>query len=234
MKANAVSSAVLIPPSFMGTDNTYVLETARSSAGAFLAFCRVDPYEPAIAQLLGHLVSSGCKGIRLTFTQIAERDRLLARALKPFWAAVAALHLPVSLYAPFHLEDIPDLVGEHEGLTVIIDHLGAAVHPGADPFVSFEQFLSLAASPRVFTKLSAICETSTGVFPFHDIHGYVEAAIVAYGPERVAWGSNYPVAVRCCSYTETLTFFDEVTKGRIDAGGVNHILGGTMRKLMNL
>src|SRR4051794_10197594 len=76
MSSSSVARAVLIPPSFIGEDNAYVLDAARDSGGSLVAYCRADPYRVDIFERLRSLASEGCRGIRLTFSQLSNGDTL--------------------------------------------------------------------------------------------------------------------------------------------------------------
>lgn len=233
MTANSVDRGVLIPPSFIGTDNSYVLEAARESGGALVAYCRVDPYDARIHELLPKLEREGCRGIRLTFPQIFEGDALSSPRLAPFWKCAQELNLAVALYTPFHLDDVPVVAARYPKLTLIVDHLGAAIHPGvSDPFAGLNALLRSAESPRVFTKLSGVCEISVQEFPYRDVHRSIHLALDAFGAARIAWGSDFPVAIRRCNYGQSLHFITEALADRVDQNEMNMILGGTMESIL--
>ncbi|MDR1824744.1 MAG: amidohydrolase family protein [Bifidobacteriaceae bacterium] len=74
------------------------------------------------------------------------------------------------------------------GLTVVIDHLGNPARGGADLPQWRRDIGQVAAQPNVYLKLSGL------YVPDQQYGELAHAARVAFGAERLMWGSDYPVA----------------------------------------
>lgn len=182
-----LSHGVLIQPSFLGTDNSYLLDSIDAAGGRLRGIAVVDP---AMTQAeLRALDRGGVVGIRLNLVGRPLPD-LTASEWTALLRAIAELGWQVEIQR--RAADLPGLVTtllDHD-LTVVIDHV-ALPDPAAgiaDP--AFAAVLALAASARVWVKLSA---------PYRNgPHGRSFARQAypllreAFGLERLMWGSDWP------------------------------------------
>ena len=75
---------------------------------------------------------------------------------------------------------------------IIVDHCGRP-RPGAglgQP--GFAALLRLAATGRVFVKISGYAKFSAQSYPYRDAWPYVQSLIQSFGPDSVVWGSDWP------------------------------------------
>ncbi|MFB9950081.1 amidohydrolase family protein [Rhizobium puerariae] len=111
-------------------------------------------------------------------------------------AAVAAMieHGLVfdALVLPHHLGPLLNFACRHPGLPIVIDH-------GAKPPIAEGRFIgwhapmkTLAGLPRVHCKLSGLL-TEAGDQKPQAVRPYAETIVDLFGPERVIWGSDWPV-----------------------------------------
>lgn len=95
---------------------------------------------------------------------------------------------------PDQLEAATRLVDRCPDTLFVLDHLGRPeIAAGVTPVWS-EGLARLADRPHVVAKLSGLIECSAG----HDwtaerFRPFFELALASFGPERVVWGSNWPV-----------------------------------------
>jgi len=187
--ANGISHAVLVQPSFLGTDNSFFLDVAkrypRRFRGVAVVDCAVTDTELAL------LDSTGVVGIRLNLIGLPvpqlsapEWQRLLARVNALGW------HVEVHREAV----DLHAVIGPllEQGCTVVIDHFGRPnPHTGAnDP--GFGYLLSVAATGRVWIKLSAAYRSASDDDGTALGSALTSHLLDAYTPERLVWGSDWP------------------------------------------
>jgi L-fuconolactonase len=96
---------------------------------------------------------------------------------------------------PRHLEHVPVLAGLVPGLRIIIDHLGKPpiATGGFEPWAS--RLTAAAEAPNVFAKLSGLDAGSGGHWSAADLSRYVNHALRVFGPQRLMYGSDWPVSV---------------------------------------
>jgi len=96
----------------------------------------------------------------------------------------------------------------HDDYTLVLDHLGKPpVTDGSPGFDRWsEQMKSLAELPHVVVKLSGlVTETSLGRGWAEQVSPYINAALNILGPERLMWGSDWPVCQLRTDYKEVIT-----------------------------
>ncbi|MEI9905591.1 MAG: amidohydrolase family protein [Asticcacaulis sp.] len=99
-----------------------------------------------------------------------------------------------ALIFPRHLPVIATLARHWPGLTFIIDH-------GAKPPIGDvegtqawrEAILSIATLPNVACKLSGLITEAAAGTALDALTPYVDHLYAAFGPERLMWGSDWPV-----------------------------------------
>ncbi|MGK9052209.1 amidohydrolase family protein [Neorhizobium petrolearium] len=144
----------------------------------------------SIAQLARH---PKLRGFRPMLQDIADDRWIDDPALD---AAVAAMveHRLVfdALVLPRHLEPLTNFARRHPDLPIVIDH-------GAKPPISEGRFIgwyarmkALAELPNVHCKLSGLL-TEAGDQKPQAVRPYAETILDLFGPDRVIWGSDWPV-----------------------------------------
>ncbi len=134
-------------------------------------------------------------GLRPMVQDIADDDWLLRADLIPAFDATIKHGLVYdALVLPRHLSRLLQIVERHPDLTVVIDHL-------AKPFIADGQMepwradmRCLAAHPKVHCKLSGLITEARVGWRVDDLRPYVETVLDLFGPDRLIWGSDWPVA----------------------------------------
>ncbi|MFM0670941.1 amidohydrolase family protein [Paraburkholderia sediminicola] len=187
--SNGVSHAVLVQPSFLGTDNSFFLEVAkrypRRFRGVAVVDCAVADNELAL------LDSTGVVGIRLNLVGL-KLPQLTAPDWRRLFARVNALgwHIEVHRQAV----DLHAVVGPllEQGCTVVVDHFGRPDPRTAADDPGFKYLLSLAATGRVWVKLSAAYRSAVNDDGMPLGTALASQLLDAYTPARLVWGSDWP------------------------------------------
>jgi L-fuconolactonase len=133
------------------------------------------------------------KGLRPMLQGLPD-DWILDPAIEPGIEAMQAHGLRLdALVCPRHLPSLTAFASRHPGLAVVIDHAAKpAIASGAlDPWRA--SIAELAAMPQVCCKLSGLLtEAGPGARPAH-LEPYVAHLLDIFGPERLMWGSDWPV-----------------------------------------
>ncbi|HUG23485.1 amidohydrolase family protein [Piscinibacter sp.] len=174
-QSHGVTRGVLVQPSFLGSDNSFLLEMLRTAAGRLLGVAVVAPdIERAELEAMHGL---GVRGVRLNL--VGTRHRILAASQKLF-AHIQSLYWHVELHTePGRLLSV--LQQLPSDLTLVLDHFGRPADSGElDLIVRGRQ-------DRLFVKLSA---------PYR-LHGLTPQALARrwsglLGPDKLLWGSDWP------------------------------------------
>ncbi|MFF0269951.1 amidohydrolase family protein [Kribbella sp. NPDC004536] len=85
--------------------------------------------------------------------------------------------------------------GRHEGLRFVLDHLGGPPPPGQDISAWAAGLRELARRPNVVAKVSGLSSgLAPGSWRAADLEDRVTVALEAFGPERLLYGSDWPLA----------------------------------------
>jgi L-fuconolactonase len=127
---------------------------------------------------------------------------------------------------PRHLEHVPVLAQRVPDLRIVIDHLGKPpiAAGGWEPWSSL--LARAARMPNVFAKVSGLDAGKADQWTAAVIAPYVDRALELFGPERLMFGSDWPVADLRGGYgkvwRETNLAF-----GRLSRDERDRVLGGT-------
>lgn len=161
-------------------------------AGGDLRDARVEAHldalhdVPFLVGIRHNLQAESCR--QLTDRSLLRGLRLLAERGLVFDACIRAEQLGPLI----------SLLGALPDLAVVVDHLGnpplreGLMSPEGQRWANGMRVL--AAMPRVFVKLSGL--SPAGGFPAYQARAgeYLRWIIDGYGPERVLWGSDWPVS----------------------------------------
>ncbi|MEV0648537.1 amidohydrolase family protein [Phytomonospora sp. NPDC050363] len=126
------------------------------------------------------------------------------------------------------------LAGAVEDTLFILDHLGKP-QIGADGFAAWREAIApLAEHPHVVAKVSGlVTEADWEKWTIADLRPYFECAVETFGPERLMWGSDWPVCTLAAEYKRVL----DVTGELLDEFAPTErrrILGGTAAEVYGL
>lgn len=178
-----IAGAVLVQPSFLGTDNSFMCEAIARWPDRLRGVAVVgEELEP---EELERLRAQGIRAVRLNLVGQPDPD-----FTSPRWRlwlnAVRTAGLSVDIHATGARWSrlLPPLLDQ--GITVVVEHMG---RPETIPMQcpGFRAILAAAASGRAWVKLSA---------PYRMPQGIAERAVPhlldAFGPGRLLWASDYP------------------------------------------
>jgi predicted TIM-barrel fold metal-dependent hydrolase len=187
--SNGVSHAVLVQPSFLGTDNSFFLDVVkrypRRFRGVAVVDCAVTDSELAL------LDRTGVVGIRLNLIGLK-----LPHLTAPDWQRLFARVNALGWHVEVHREavDLHAVVGPllEQGCTVVVDHFGRPDPHTAAGDPGFKYLLSVGATGRVWVKLSAAYRSAVNDDGTALGMSLARQILDAYTPDRLVWGSDWP------------------------------------------
>lgn len=189
MKANGITHAVIVQPSFFGTDNSYMCSVLREHREQFRGIAVVEP--TISEEELDALQADGVVGIRLNLDglPIPAFDQggwpeLLDSLRRRDW------QIEVHRVG----RDLPQLIDPllEAGMKLCIDHFG---RPDDDLGVDdpgFRHLLTKGASRRVWVKLSGAYRNGTEGRGFASAPKAAALLLEHLGADRLVWGSDWP------------------------------------------
>lgn len=112
-------------------------------------------------------------------------------------ALLAGRGLPLDVPDAFprHLDQAKRLAGEVDDLVVVLDHLGKPPLGDAPEMARWEQALrGFAGRATTVAKLSGLSTSGQGYAAVEDLRAAVDLALDLFGPERLMFGSDWPIA----------------------------------------
>ncbi|WP_156414279.1 amidohydrolase [Bordetella sp. N] len=189
LKALGATRAVLVQPSFLGTDNTFLLQAVREARDWMRAVVVVEP-EIALSELQA-MARDGAVGIRLNLLGKLLPDLAHARwdPLLEF-VRTNAWHVELHCEAGRLQQLMEPLLAR--GCQIVVDHfgrpdLGLGAH---DP--GFQYLLSTAATGSVWVKVSAAYRVGPGPDGGAQTQSLLDAVLHAFSADRLVWGSDWP------------------------------------------
>ncbi|GAA1171594.1 L-fuconolactonase [Kitasatospora gansuensis] len=98
-------------------------------------------------------------------------------------------------------------------LTFVLDHLSKPpIAAGAlEPWAT--RIRELATEPNVFCKLSGMVTEAAPGWSAAELRPYADVVLDAFGPERVMFGTDWPVCLLRASYAEVTSAAQDLTAG---------------------
>jgi L-fuconolactonase len=120
------------------------------------------------------------------------------------------------------------------GLLFVLDHLGKPAITSGSTQPWDRDLRRLAALPNTACKLSGlVTEADWTGWQVADLRPYADTALDAFGPDRVMFGSDWPVCTLAASYGEVLQAARDLT-GHLTAAEREAIFAGTATRVYRL
>lgn len=181
LRSNGMVKGVLIQPSFLGFDNSYLLAVLVKQASQLRGIVALS--RDTSPDEMARLAKAGVAGIRLNLIGRSDPDLSSPEWLRHL-EAVAAIGWQIEVQC--EAARLPTLMPSllRAGGPVVIDHFG---RPDAIDDPGFRYLLDAADTGRIYVKLSA---------PYRVGNALADAAapllLRAFGAERLLWGSDWP------------------------------------------
>ncbi|GAA2590760.1 amidohydrolase family protein [Dactylosporangium fulvum] len=199
-----------------------------------------DPADPALeATLAGYFSLPGALSLVGVRAQVQAEDvgyldrADVRRGLERIGRAGLTFDLVV------RVEQLPSAARAAEalpGVSFVLDHLGKPrVRAGAEGLAEWRALVAgLAARPNVTAKLSGlVTEADWSGWNAEDLRPYVEEALTLFGPQRLMFGSDWPVCTLAAPYQVVKETLEELLRD-VDEPGRARIFGGTATEVYGL
>jgi L-fuconolactonase len=200
-----VSRTVLVQSQEDARDTEWLLGIADAAPGVAAVVGWADLAEPDAPARVA--VLAGRPKLRSLRPMVQDRppDWYDDTALEPGLGALAdhGLRLDALVRVP-HLAALDRLAGRMPKLPIVIDHAAKPRIDAEDGFAEWHSAIApLGARANVFCKLSGLL-TECGEAPAEAVQPYIAAILELFGPERLMWGSDWPVLELASTYADWL------------------------------
>ena len=138
------------------------------------------------------------------------------------------------LLRPPHLPLIPELADRVPGLRMVIDHIAKPLIASHDVEPWARDIARVSEIPGMHCKLSGmITEADHANWRPDDLRPYVQHILQLFGPERLMFGSDWPVCLLAGSWKQVLAAFTQAC-GPLPNAEREKILGETATRFYHL
>ena len=177
------------------------------------------------------------KGVRPMIQDIPDDDWMLRRDVQWGFEAVAELGLGFdALGFPRHLKNFLAILTRYPAMRVVVDHcMKPQIRDHSSESFRFwaEGMARIAGETGAFCKFSALVTEADPDWTVADLAPYVEHVFEVFGPERIMWGSDWPVCRLRCEYSRWREAAEELTEGLSEAERAR-VFGGTAAEFYRL
>jgi L-fuconolactonase len=142
-------------------------------------------------------------GLRPMVQDIEDDDWLLGPGLALLLTAMARNGLVFdALVLPRHLPKLLRVIGRHPDLQFVLDHCGKPQIASGEIVSWKRDIASLAEYPNIVCKLSGLVTEAALDWQIPDLRQAVDHVVTCFGPQRMLWGSDWPVVNLAGGYTK--------------------------------
>jgi len=206
LEAARVDATVLVQAAPTVAETDYLLGIADATPSVAGVVGWVNFEDPAERAVLARLAASpSLLGIRPMVQDLPDDDWILRGDLDWAFAALQEMNLSFdALGYPRHARRFLQLCERYPGLRVVLDH-------GLKPEIARREFSrwagdmrDLAGHTQASCKLSGLASEAAPGATIDELRPYVEHLLEVFGPTRLMWGSDWPVATAAMGYGQWL------------------------------
>ncbi len=231
-----ITATVLVQAAPTEAETDFMLDVARNSSGlvrgvvGWIDFSSND----APTRIATMATEPLLKGVRPMLQDIADTDWILRAGVQRALQAVVAAGLCFdALVQPRHLPILLELCTRQPNLRLVVDH---AAKPGIanrdwQPWAN--DIRRLARETSVLCKLSGLVTEAASNWRADDLRRYIDHLLDCFGPDRLMWGSDWPVVILAGGYMRWRDASLMLLAG-LSAAEQDAILGRTALKFYDL
>jgi L-fuconolactonase len=236
MRTAGVEGSIAVQARQSLKETQWLLDLADGSTSILGVVGWVPLVESNLAAVLKKLEGRDkLKGVRHVIQDEPDDDFILRRDFNDGVAALRSMDLVYDiLIHERHLPQTILFVKQHPAQVFVLDHIAKPhIREGAiEPWK--ENLKRLAQNENVFCKLSGmVTEADWATWTLDGLRPYLDAALNAFGAERLMAGSDWPVCILASTYKQWWSALHEWCSG-LSQAQAEQILGGTARRAYKL
>jgi L-fuconolactonase len=229
-----ISAGVLVQSQASERDTQWLLEIAETDERIAAVVGWADLSSRAAPQRIAALAAHPkLRGLRPMLQDLPQDDWIPRSKIEPAIEAMVAHDLRFdALVKPRHLPHLLRFARQYPDLQIVIDHAGKPdIAKGVqEPWRM--QIAELASLPNVSCKLSGLLTEAGERNGAGGLRPYVDHLLQTFGPQRLLWGSDWPVLNLAGDYARWFRLADALT-GLHDAER-EAVFGGNAARLYRL
>lgn len=235
LKAAGIERTVVVQAADTVAETEYLLDLAEGTdwIAGVVGWIDMEAAD-AVATLTRLAARPAFKGIRPMIQDLSDDDWILRRALDPAFDALIDLGLSFdALVLPRHLPKLSARLERHPELACVIDHAAKPALASGDLGTWKADIARLAVETGCRCKLSGLL-TEAGDRPeLATVQPAAEHVLCAFGPDRVMFGSDWPVLNLAGDYASWTAMVDTLL-APLSPTDRARVWGGTARAFYRL
>jgi L-fuconolactonase len=208
LSGNGIQATVLIQAAASEVETQFLLQLAQAHSFIAGVVGWADFEAADIGRRMAKLRADGggkLKGLRPMIQDIGDPNWILRGSVDAAFEAMLSCDLAFdALVVPSQLDPLRKRLLRHPGLRAVLDHAGK-------PDIANEEFdgweedlMRLARDTNAYCKLSGLMTQAGPAQAFDKLDPYVAHIFACFGPQRVLWGSDWPVLNLAGTYAQWL------------------------------
>ena len=236
VSAAGIDATVLVQAAPTVAETRFLLDVAHASGGlvqGVVGWADLDSVDAA--ETLSALASEPLlKSIRPMLQDLSDPEWILRPRVQRSLDALPQLGLRFdALVKPRELKPLLRALELHPDLAVVVDHCAKPeIHGGAwQPWA--DDLAAIARSTAACVKLSGLVTEAGRGWSVDALKRYVDHVLEFFGPQRVMWGSDWPVLMLAASYAEWTAATDALL-AELASAEASAIRGANARRFYDL
>ena len=235
LAAPFVDASILVQAAPSDAETEFLLSLAEGSDRVAGVVGWVDLVSAATPRQLADLARRPkFLGVRPMLQDLADADWIARDDLTPALEALVGLGLAFdALVRRPNLGGLVRMAARHPALRIVIDHAAKPDIAGGGFDGWAEALAPFAELPQVVCKLSGLPSEAGPDWNAKTLARWIERLMQMFGPERLMWGSDWPVLTEVASLTAWYQAAREVVEPMGEAA-LADVFGGAARRFYHL
>jgi L-fuconolactonase len=237
---NGIAKTVLVQAAPTIGETEYLLGIADATNSVAAVVGWIDFEKPDhlrhLQRWAGHLKF---KGVRPAIQDIPDDDWMQRDDVQWAFEAVADLGLTFdALGLPRHLAKFLAILQRYPSMRAVIDHcMKPRIRDRSGRPETYRHWADgmtrLARETETYCKLSGLVTETGGDWSVENLRPWVDHVLAEFGPERVMWGSDWPVCTQQATYDAWFEAAQALTDN-LSAEQKSRVFGGTAAEFYRL
>lgn len=220
LAGNGIDRAVLVQaaPTVAETDHLLAIAAEAPWAAGVVGWADLEAEDAADTIAAKAAAAPALKGLRPMIQDIPDPDWMLRDSLAPGLGAMAQAGLTFdALVLPHHLARLRRFVARYPDLTIVIDH-AAKPRPRETDLAEWRaEMAGIATESAAYCKLSGLATEIGPDWQADEIAPILDHLLETFGPDRLIWGSDWPVLLLAGGYGVWLSAARALIEERLSA-----------------
>lgn len=206
LEENGVNKTILVQAAPTEEETYFMLKLAEENDFIAGVVGWTDFESDSVAENIARLAQEPkLLGLRPMVQDLPDDNWLAQESLAPAFEAMIEHDLVFdALLLPRHLPRLLPVLERHPELVIVIDHAAKPTLRDGVEKSWFDDLARAAKYPQVYCKLSGLVTEAREDWSVGDLVPVVDHLFQHFGPNRILWGSDWPVLTLAGTYKEWL------------------------------